>query len=153
MIKENRRKGIIYLIIIVVVLAITLVGGYSIYRVNENYLNIIESNWGVQLPINAEEIYVSDSGASFLGDGRRYHVYQYEDNGDARNCLSWTSDKDVFLEKKIRDILKELDVAKENYPDFQLEYKRYSEYDNDKSQMDILYFEELNKMYVIEDIM
>ena len=36
-------------------------------------------NWHLNLPETDVEIYVKNSGASFTGDGIRYHILQYDE--------------------------------------------------------------------------
>ena len=45
--------------------------------------DVIYENWHVSLPEGGKEIYYTDSGANFHGDGQRYSVYKY----DNEECL------------------------------------------------------------------
>ena len=45
--------------------------------VRRDYTAVVELNWGLSLPESREEVYKTDSGPSFHGDGTRYHVLQY----------------------------------------------------------------------------
>ena len=69
--------------IITVVACIILIAVLSILKLFPSYASTIKSNWDVSLPIKAvlTETYEKDSGASFHGDGVRYHIfsYKYED--------------------------------------------------------------------------
>ena len=42
------------------------------------YADCMNRNWHLNLPETDVEIYVKDSGASFTGDGIRYHILQYD---------------------------------------------------------------------------
>lgn len=53
-----------------------------------SYASTIEKNWGLCLPDGYREVYSADSGASFHGDGVRYHVFQYEE-GSALPDAAW----------------------------------------------------------------
>ena len=51
------------------------VGFTSIRR----YADCMNRNWHLNLPETDVEIYVKNSGASFTGDGIRYHILQYDE--------------------------------------------------------------------------
>ena len=55
------------------------------------YSRVLQANWGVALPAEAllTEEHEQDSGASFHGDGIRYHVYSYADADPIRTMLLW----------------------------------------------------------------
>lgn len=53
-----------------------------------SYASAIEKNWGLRLPDGYREVYSADTGASFHGDGVRYHVFQYEE-GAALPDAAW----------------------------------------------------------------
>ena len=53
-----------------------------------SYASTIEKNWGLRLPDGYREVYSADTGASFHGDGVRYHVFQYEE-GAALPDAAW----------------------------------------------------------------
>lgn len=78
--------------IITVVACIILIAVLSILKLFPSYASTIKSNWDVSLPIKAvlTETYEKDSGASFHGDGVRYHIfsYKYEDYIDL--MFAWT---------------------------------------------------------------
>ena len=60
-------------------LIVCLAAGYKIYLYSHrSYLDVIRLNWGIELPKDGNEIYRSDSGPSFHGDGARCHIFQYE---------------------------------------------------------------------------
>ena len=69
-----------WLIAVVVLLVLAVIG---VSKLLPSYSSTLEATWGISLPWKARltEIYQQDSGASFHGDGVRYHVfsYKYED--------------------------------------------------------------------------
>ena len=50
------------------------------WRVMSDYNRALNANWGFKVPWQSQysEIYKTDSGPSFHGDGLRYHVYSYK---------------------------------------------------------------------------
>ena len=58
---------------------IVILTGIGILKLFPSYASTIKSNWNISLPIKAvlTETYEKDSGASFHGDGVRYHVFSY----------------------------------------------------------------------------
>ena len=59
-----------------ILLAIVLIGAFTYIQVNKPYTSIINLNWSIKLPKPYKTIYSTDSGASFHGDGQRYHVFE-----------------------------------------------------------------------------
>lgn len=53
------------------------------------YGEIIRANWDLALPSGYTELYQTDTGESFLGDGVRYHVFGYEDGSALEEAVSW----------------------------------------------------------------
>lgn len=107
---------------IVVTAAAVLLTAFAAWRLAKvsfapAYLSVIRMNWGVSLPENCREIYETDSGASFHGDGERYHVFQY--HADVLSSLPVS--KGAVPEKdreNIEKILSALQVEKKYCPGF-----------------------------------
>ena len=67
-------------IIAVALLCILGFAAFMGWRVLSDYSRALNANWGFQVPWQSKylEIYKTDSGPSFHGDGLRYHVYSYK---------------------------------------------------------------------------
>jgi len=144
--------------IAIAVVAIILIAGCCIgWNVFSAYSRVIEANWGITLPWKARltEIYEKDSGASFHGDGVRYHVYsyKYEDYIDLMfawppteyptNFYATTSEAaEVWLD--------EIDVPAEERPDYT---KCSSWHTSQKDNSEIIFFwdSEQNLLYIVEN--
>lgn len=71
------KKKVIYSITIIVICAIA----FGILRyLNSNYSMVLKMNWGFQMPAKSKciKIYENDTGDSFHGDGKRYHIFAYK---------------------------------------------------------------------------
>ncbi|HAT4186842.1 TPA: hypothetical protein I9007_002440 [Clostridium perfringens] len=144
------KKKTIFISVLVLILSII---GFLIFQFvkNENiYSNIIKSNWKIELPTEYNEIYSSDSGDSFLGDGQRYHIFEYKDNTNIIKSLNWQEDKNISVELNILKILSDLDISSEFLPDFKYDYKYFFQVEPDLSEIYIVFFENLKKVYIIE---
>ena len=145
---------------ILLVVLVTLISGWTIYKsIVPSYSSVLEANWGVELPIKAlcKEVYKADTGPSFHGDGIRYHVfsYRYEDYIDL--MFAWSGNlenKTLFYRSysEASDIwLDELDIPEEQYPDYDACFCWYkSEHDN--SEILIFWNPEINRLYIVENI-
>ena len=145
---------------ILLVVLVTLISVRTIYKsIVPSYASVLEANWGVELPIKAlcKEVYKADTGPSFHGDGIRYHVfsYRYEDYIDL--MFAWSGNlenKTLFYRSysEASDIwLDELDIAEEQYPDYDACFCWYkSEHDN--SEILIFWNPEINRLYIVENI-
>lgn len=141
------------LISVFVLLSVIIVIIVFVYRqINKPYTKIIDMNWSIKLPTAYKEIYSIDSGASFHGDGKRYHIFQYTKENGMNQSVNWESNKDKSIETEIDNVLSELNVPKENMPDFQNKYKYYTLVEQDSSKIYLIYISDMEKLYVIEDI-
>ena len=136
---------------------IVILTGIGILKLFPSYASTIKSNWNISLPIKAvlTETYEKDSGASFHGDGVRYHVfsYKYEDYIDL--MFAWTPNehKTNFYPttREAAEVwLDEIDVPADERPDYSKCYS-WSKSQNDNSEIIFLCDNELNKLYIIEN--
>lgn len=118
------------------------------------YADCMNRNWHLNLPETDVEIYVKDSGASFTGDGIRYHILQYdEESADIiLKSFDWEAGElDSELADKMEEWLDSIDVPLEDRPK-QNEWKHTTllrkEYNRDHL---IMFFDEdTNQLYVVE---
>ena len=143
--------------IITVVACIILIAVLSILKLFPSYASTIKSNWDISLSIKAvlTETYEKDSGASFHGDGVRYHVfsYKYEDYIDL--MFAWTPNehKTNFYpttREATEAWLDEIDVPADERPDYS-KCCSWSKSQDDNSEIIFLCDNELNKLYIVEN--
>lgn len=67
---------------------ILLAVGFAVWM-ESRYSAVVQTNFGVSLPITYREIYEGDMGASPHGDGYRYHVLQYGRHADLEKAAEW----------------------------------------------------------------
>lgn len=136
---------------------IVILTGIGILKLFPSYASVIKSNWGISLPIKAvlTETYEKDSGASFHGDGVRYHVfsYKYEDYIDL--MFAWTPNehKTNFYptsREAAEAWLDEIDVPADERPDYSKCYS-WSKSQADNSEIIVFWDSESNKLYIIEN--
>ncbi|KJU72534.1 hypothetical protein [Clostridium baratii] len=141
------NKLIIILIVLLIIVGLFI---YNFIKETNTYSNIIKSNWKIELSSSYKEIYSSDSSPSFLGDGYRYHIFEYRTSNDIKNSLDWKTYKNSSMELDINNILSELKVPNEYLPSFEYEYKHFLKTEDDFSKLYILFNENKNKIYVVE---
>ena len=141
----------------IAVILIVILTGIGILKLFPSYASTIKSNWNISLPIKAvlTETYEKDSGASFHGDGVRYHVfsYKYEDYIDL--MFAWTPNehKTNFYpttREATEAWLDEIDVPADERPDYSKCYS-WSKSQDDNSEIIFLCDNELNKLYIVEN--
>ena len=148
---ERVKKLLILLGSILLVIALLIVFLYV--QITKPYSEIINMNWSIKLPTSYKEIYSVDSGASFHGDGERYHVFEYKNEEDINLSLNWKNNKNVAIESSTEKVLNTLNISKEEMPNFESEYKHYTkEKEDDSSKIYLIFFTDTKKLYVIEDI-
>lgn len=152
---EKIRKNKIALSnkLIIILIGLLIIIGLFIYnfiKESNTYSNIIKSNWKIKLSSSYKEIYSSDSGSSFLGDGYRYHIFEYKTINDIKDSLDWQTYRNPSMELDINNILSELKVPNEYLPPFKYEYKHFLKTEDDFSKLYILFNENKNRIYVVE---
>ncbi|MCD7888595.1 MAG: hypothetical protein LUG23_01485 [Oscillospiraceae bacterium] len=143
-------RVILRFIALIVVVTVTLFGGFISGIWNETYCDVIENNWGIVIPTDGGySLEVSaDSGVSFHGDGTRYHVMYFDDAERISVLLGWSDEiPESYIEYSER-LLDELDI---NYrPDYE-SCVFYTQTKNDGSVILIFWDEDLQEMYVLEE--
>ena len=77
---------------------------------------VYEANWGLAMPDGIKELYRTDSGASFHGDGYRYAVYGYPEPDEEFDSLLNAS-ADEYIGERFSEIADALDVPGSERPD------------------------------------
>ena len=118
------------------------------------YADCMNRNWHLNLPETDVEIYVKDSGASFTGDGIRYHILQYdEESADIiLKSFDWEAGElDSELADKMEEWLDSISVPLEDRPK-QNEWKHTTLLRKEcNSDYLIMFFDEdTNQLYVVE---
>lgn len=149
---ELMKKSLKGSVIILLIIILSSVTAFIFIKNNEPYTKIINMNWSIKLPSSYKEIYSIDSGASFQGDGQRYHILKYDGEDDLNLALNWENNKNEYMETSVQKVLNTLNVSKGNMPDFQDNYKYYTKILKDNSKIYLIFFTDTKKLYVIEDI-
>lgn len=139
--------------ITIILFAILLIGAFVYANFNKPYSEIINMNWSIKLPKDYKEIYSTDSGPSFHGDGTRYHIFQYSSSNDIDRALDWANDKNAEMESKVTEILKRLIIPIEYAPDFQNQYRYFITVKKGPSTIYFIFVPTSKKLYIIEDIL
>ena len=84
---------------------VLLISVISYLIISKPYTEIIQLNWDIKLPKPCKEIYAVDSGASFHGDGERYHIFEYKNEDDINLSLNWENSKNIEIELAIKKYL------------------------------------------------
>lgn len=139
-----------------VIIAFTTICLLLMFTVNVCFLDynkVLESNWGILLAKGYKEVYSTDTGDSFLGDGQRYHVFGYKEKLKQEEIEKFSSKRNIKVEEEAEGILIQLGVSKEKRPDFSKEYYWYKKVDDTDSRNNLylIYVIEDNRVYVIEE--
>ena len=99
-------------------LAVVLMAVVVLLATLEDYTDVLEKNWDLSLPSSDGAVYETDSGASFLGDGYRYHVLEYADGGELAEILARETEELSSVPAEVTAILDALSVPEDQRPDF-----------------------------------
>lgn len=146
---KSKRVRIVLAILIVLLM---FTGGVYFYnRYTYTFPEIIKSNWDIELPENYHEIYKTDNGRGFDGDGIRYHVLRYDNLEAIKEMVNWRSTDVVRIDSKVKKLLKNLDIPSEYEINWQDEYKYYYKAQEDLSIGYFILVEDLGRVYIIEN--
>lgn len=148
--KEYIKKK--YLIIVLIIIYFFILGNLETIK-SSNYAKGMNENWGLDLPRGYTIIYNKNSTpTSFLGDGERYHILEYDRSKNLSSQLTWIDTTNNYDKSKIFDILKSIKVPKKYYPDLDEPYKLYK-LSKSNSKLYIIWDINHNKLYIIENIL
>ena len=89
-----------------------------LFRGSEDYTRVVNLNWELDLPASQGCLYETDSGASFHGDGERYHILEYAGDGRLEQALAEQATPLPSAENPVTEILDDLSVPADQRPDF-----------------------------------
>lgn len=98
------------------VLAVLL--AVSFLQTAGDYMRTVNLNWELDLPTSQGCLYETDSGASFHGDGERYHILEYAGDGRLEQALAEQATPLPSAENPVTEILEDLSVPADQRPDF-----------------------------------
>ena len=104
--------GLLTLPVLLVLLVLMIFWG------SEDYTRLIRLNWELDLPASESCLYETDSGASFGGDGERYHVLAYVDDSWLEEALEREAEPLAPAEEAVTAILDGLSVPADQRPDY-----------------------------------
>ena len=139
------KKQIVYIGVVGCVIILLSACAYNI----QDYTSAIYANWSIQLSNNYTEVYSTDDGQSFNGDGRRYHVFQYEEINDIENSLDWKTNKNTIVENEVIEIMNNLDIDEMYLMKFDQTYKYVEKYGGDGSSLFLILIEDM--LYIVEE--
>ena len=139
------KKQVVIIGVVGCVIILLSACAYSI----QGYTSAIYTNWSIQLPSSYTEVYSTDDGQSFNGDGRRYHVFQYEEINDIENSLDWKTNKNTIAENQVIEIMNNLDIDEMYLMKFDQTYKYVEKYGGDGSSLFLILIEDM--LYVVEE--
>lgn len=142
---------IITSIVLIITVLIIIVNCYL-----SDYLNIFELNWNRSIPkeVGLTEVYAADSGASFHGDGIRYHVYSYRQEEPVHQSFN-RKEEDIepdfyeSLTDAAEDWLDSINIPEEKRPAYNECYYTYFVQD-DNSELIIFWNRIIQKIYIVE---
>lgn len=133
------------------ILLMLLFGGCA-----SGYGETIEANWGITLPDGYEQAYQADTGASFHGDGVRYHVLSYPEEMEFEG-IKWgaVSQETLFAGSALeaaQDFLAQLEIDEA----WNIPYERcvaYHQSQEDNSELLLFWDEEDAVLYIVESFL
>lgn len=149
------KKKRVTLIILVLVLAAAAI----IWQLVPSYSSVLEANWGFELPVKAlcRQVYEADTGASFHGDGVRYHVFSYRYEDYIELMFAWRHMESATLyygsySEAANQWLAELDVPQGQCPNFEDCFYWYKS-ENNNSEILVFWDPSGNKLYIVENLL
>lgn len=154
----NKRK-IVVISIVTVIVIIIVIGLALAWNHFNDYSTTLKANWGFSLPSKAHysEMYSKDSGASFHGDGIRYHIFSYKEEQPVTEIFDWRNDEEKTIfnssyQEAIAEWLNSIDVPSEEFPNYS-ECLYWYESQDDNSEIIVLWDGSSKRIYVVESFL
>ena len=119
----------------------------------QRYAYCMNINWHLSLPETDVEIYVKNSGASFTGDGIRYHILQYdEESADIiLKSFDWEAGElDSELAIKMNEWLDDIEVPSEERKQNEWKHTTLLRKEDNRDRLIMFFDESTNQLYVVE---
>ena len=110
------------------------------------YGDTVYRNWGVTLPGGYQQVYAADTGASFHGDGLRYHVLHYPSGAALADLVDWREAGDTGGAVEVLD---RLSVPASEWPDLSQCLLWYARQE-DNSRIWLFWDEGAATVYIVE---
>jgi len=150
------KKKLVILAGVVIALIIVF---FVLWNMNSDYSKILQANWNFEIPKEAKysQSYTKDSGASFNGDGIRYHIFNYENEEYIENLFAWSSEEKATIfsssfSEATTSWLKEIDVPVEYHPDY-TKCLYWYQAQEDNSELIVCWDKVTKSLYIIESFM
>lgn len=116
---EIKRKLLMAAVILAILLA-AIAATFALWG-KSDYSSVLQANWDISLPKAAkyDQIYTKDSGASFHGDGVRFHVFTYLNQSPIEEMFQWKAEEDYSsYSDAVDEWLDSIDVPAEHRPNY-----------------------------------
>ena len=147
-------KKIIF-ILVTILMSIAIMESYfwvSAYLKSINNCSwVIEYNWNVKLPTNYSKAYDYNDKSSD-GEDIRYHILEYNNKVELNKCLKWTQNVEPTVIDLVNSTIKSKNLGDKYTLKKDCNYKFFSKTRYDGSKLNILFDENLNTIYILEDI-
>lgn len=138
--------------IVLLVLVVCAIAAYLLYAANAGYLSVVQKNW--DLPFHPyysyKEVYQTDSGPSFTGDGWRYHVIEFKNEKKLDSYVDWAEGTVFHHQFEAEETLDQLGVEDELRPPYDQCDSWYRNGSRDKRDKIVL-FQTGSTLYVVEN--
>ncbi len=112
-----------------------------------------KENWGLKRPETCKEIYYTDEGSSFQGDGIRYHVYTCSLSDEVLQWIHWKSGLNEAVELSVRDWLSQIEVEDSYNVPFDRDYMYLKLTEDRENRAYFIWSEEMNQLYIVESFL
>ena len=143
-------------------IALTVILPFTVWAIlhdSSDLADTLESNWSIVLSEEScwDEIYHADSGASFNGDGERYHIVTYEQEDMIENMVAWSAEEGKTrwhdsYQAAIDEWISYTDTEPDMYPDHDGCMYWYQQ-DSDGSEIIMCWNKAKAKIYIAEFFM
>lgn len=156
---KKRNKIFPFTLTGIIIFLIVVIGIIFTWKSFEDYSKTLKANWNIELPSDSHyfEIYSQDSGASFHGDGIRYHIFAYKENEPISKMFEWQSEEHKTncyssYSEAANEWLNEIDIPSEERPNYTNCLYWYQSQD-DNSEIIILWDKKQDRLYLVESFL
>ena len=158
-VNDTMKKIVKLFVYILIGIALTVILPFTVlFALNGNtdFADMIEANWDIILSNDSgwKEIYETNEGASFHGDGIRYTVIVYNEKETISNMVKWTKQEGPTrrhntYRESANAWLQEISADKAQYPQYDA-CQYYYQQKSDGSELIMFWHVEQKKVYVAE---
>lgn len=134
-------------------LPLVLLLGYKLigWSNGNDFTEVYENSWGIELPSEWEEVYHAKSDSGFHGDGEWYSIYENVSEGSILDLhVPFWKGKNEEIVEELCFVIEAIEIKEKNQPDFAENFVWARLSKEDGSYLAAFFFQEEGRLFLAQ---